>query len=79
MVKNNPVFLNRNENRCRRAGLAYSRANGSRDILLMILRRFCPLIRSELIDILSTATPPVVPHFQVGPVRPPWSRDLIAL
>ena len=50
---------------------AYSRANLSRDILLMILRRYCALIRSERIDILYTATASVGSHFQGGVVRPP--------
>ena len=49
------LFKNRIENRCRQAGRAYFRANGACAILLIILLRYCPLIRSERIDILSVA------------------------
>ena len=70
-MKKNPKKFFRTEKPCRRAESAYYRANGARDPRLIILFRFCLLVGSERIDILSTASEAGGPHFRRGPVRPP--------
>ena len=70
-MKKNRDFSNRTEKPCRLAESAYYRANCSSDPRLIILFRFCLLIGSERIDILSTVAPAGGgPHFCRGPVPP---------
>ena len=55
-MKKNPKKFFRTEKPCRRAESAYYRANCPSDMRLIILFRFCLLLGSECIDILSTAS-----------------------
>ena len=79
-MKKKPEKFFRTEKSCRRAVRAHFRANCPSDPRLIILFRFCLLVGSERIDILSTASRAGGQHFRRGPVRsPPRSHNSFPL